>query len=186
MKSTPAKNYYGIDPFFFLSEHKSERHLYPLFLYFSLLDIHVRLIGCFISDSSPRFCEQQKAFSRLISSILFLSYFFFWMPDFKKRRASERERFSARFVKKESMQIIPLNGFIMYADFFFLSFCVVYIFFIVYVNVFVCLLVWERNGKHGEWHLSQIGALIQLRKLWKCVSLNLMNNHCVYVPKVGR
>lgn len=94
--------------------------------HFILFVLHpIDILPFSLCSHTSKFSEQQKGFFRLILSIFFSHIFIL----------TSKKRFFLSFgLWKESMQIIPLNSFIIYADSFFYS---LYIFFIVYVNVWV-------------------------------------------------
>lgn len=108
------------------SKEKKDKvtHTFPFFLW--LIHWHI----CCSFSISSQILRTTKRLSRLILSIL-CSYFFFYSAESTLTTSKKKRRFSC-CVKRESMQIIPLNSFIIYADFFSLS---RYIFFIVHVNV---------------------------------------------------
>lgn len=94
--------------------------------HFILFVLHpIDILPFSLCSHTSKFSEQQKGFFRLILSIFFLIFL---------SRLQKKRFFLSFGLWKESMQIIPLNSFIIYADSFFYS---LYIFFIVYVNVWV-------------------------------------------------
>lgn len=100
---------------------------------FIILMLTVGIVCCFslVSSQILQITKKnltKKAFhliSSIFSPIIFLLFSIWLRVNFKKKR-------TFFLLWKESMQIIPLNSFIIYADFFF---CGVYILFIVHVNV---------------------------------------------------